>query len=185
MTVVVVGGCLALHGRVSFAHHGRVAVVLFEPLEDPEQLSGAVVVTALSEGRVFSMSGQIRDASERSLSLDLHGDLRGSDPRRTVRVLETGETRLSVSWGDSSVVGTVRDVSEGGLSVLLPSCVILPADGASVILADGPERRPLGARVCHRIHGLDGSDCVRMGLGLPAGCDARILSSATRSVGAE
>jgi hypothetical protein len=177
VTVVIVGKSVAMHGHVSFAHGARAAVVLDAAVDDPEQLRGTVVITALSRGQVFSVAGQIRDASENSLSLDLCGDLRGVDPRTSERRLKDGDAWVSLAWGDEYVVGALRDVSDEGLAVLLPRGASLPPDGASVRVANGADGGQLEARVCHQVQGMDADDWVRVGLRLPAGSDARVLST--------
>ena len=142
ITVVIVGRSVAIHGHLSFAHGSRVAVVVQSAVDDLEQARGTVVITVLADGRVFSVSGVIRDAAERSLSLDLYGDLRGSDPRHFDRTLVSGDVRVSVSWDEHSVVGTLRDVSEQGIAVVVSEDTSIPPDGTSVLLDSGAARGP-------------------------------------------
>lgn len=185
ITVVIVGRSVAIHGHLSFAHGSRVAVVVQSAVDDLEQAQGTVVVTALSEGRVFSVSGVIRDAAERSLSLDLYGDLRGSDPRHFERTLEPGNVQVSLSWNEHAVVATLRDVSEQGIAVVVPEAGSVPPEGTSVLVESGSAHGPVGARVCHRIDGLDGPEHVRIGLGLSAGSDGRVFSETSGAVPAQ
>lgn len=185
ITVVIVGRSVAIHGHLSFAHGSRVAVVVQSSVDDLEQARGTVVITALSNGLVFSLSGVIRDAAERSLSLDLYGDLRGSDPRHFDRTIVPGDVRVSVSWDEHSVVGSLRDVSEQGIAVVVSEGASVPPDGAAVLLESGSARGPVGARVCHRIDGLDGPGHVRIGLGLSTGSDGRVFSQASGAVPAQ
>ena len=156
--ITVVSWAAVCHPRPPlFAHGSRVAVVVQSPVDDLEQAQGTVVVTALSEGRVFSVSGVIRDAAERSLSLDLYGDLRGSDPRHFERTLAPGSVRVSLSWDEHSVVATLRDVSEQGIAVVSPKMRRFRRRRGGVV-GNGSALGPVGARVCHRIDGLDGPE---------------------------
>ncbi len=183
VTVVTFGRTEAMHGHVSFAHGGYASVSLDAALDDPEALEGTVVITALVGAQVFSALGQIRGVTDRTLSLDLFGDLLGGDPRTSARERKNGDDWVSLSWGDEYVVGALRDVSDQGLAVLLPRDASLPPDGASVRLGNGSMEGKLEALVCHLVQGLDSEEWVRVGLRLSEGSDARVLSTSAGGVG--
>jgi|GEM_PF-6992593 len=176
VTVVVVGSAIPIHGRVSFAHGGRAAVVTRSSLSGVERGSGKVVLTALCRDRAVSLQGKIRELSDRSLSLELSGDLRGSDPRRYDREPVTADVDVSLTTTDGHVVGRLRDVSERGMALVVDAEGPCPTVGAAVDVAAGPDVGPLEARVCHCTLGVDGPGSVRVGLGFPVGTDARVLS---------
>jgi hypothetical protein len=176
VTLVRVGAPTVIHGRVSFAHGARAAVVAEIPASERTGTGGTVVLTALSRGRAVALSGRVREVGQDSLSLDLFGDLRGSDPRRFERQLEPADVAVSLSWGETTVSAEVRDLCERGLAVMLPVSGPTPADGMSVRVSRGPDRGPFEAKVCHRTLGMDGPDRIRVGLGFVPGTDARVFS---------
>lgn len=175
VTIVPIGQPVAIQGTVSFAHGGRAAVQTHGPLPDFDGPSRAVVLTALVRDRALSLTGRVREVGEQSVSLELEGDLRGSDPRRHARVVVAADRMVSVTAGSATVTGQVRDVCERGLAVLVDARAASPAVGTVVTVAAGTDVAALEGRVCHRTLGVDRTGWVRLGIGLPAGADARDL----------
>ena len=172
VTVVFVGHTSPVHGRVTFAHGGRAAVVVDGPPVAADHEGGRVVLTAMSRGTAVALSGTVREVGQNSLSLDFFGDLRGSDPRRGPRttVLHSVRVQVRLPAGDPAEATVaagvaVLDHSPHGLGLRDDGSLAGLSVGARVaVVADGFD--PRTAEVRHRTPTVGAPDTVRVGLAL-------------------
>jgi len=179
VTLVFVGHPEVVHGRVSFAHGARLVV-------RPGQARGQrrtdwpgrrLVLSLLVDGRAHALSGVVREVADKGVSIDLQGDLRGSDPRHSSRESVDRPIVLTASWGDHTQAVDLVDISASGVGIRLPTGVPLPPVDGDLNLFLGDAERVL-ARVRHCTMGPSARPQAVVGLAVPEGALASMLATA-------